>query len=203
MHGSLDEKALNGYCNYIAGNVCLDDENVLSIGCGDGTVDNYLMSNYSIRSISGFDFSYTNIARAKEKNIGKYWVQSFLDDYPNCDSYTFVYSLGVVQYCAPCDLPIFFKKQIDSFHSAGTYRFFHVDIPDISKADRWYNMYSKLSKEYIRKRCDSVKYIFYDGSFWHDMDEIQKKLSSLGAKAIRVIDGPGQYRSSVYFEIVK
>lgn len=164
---------------------CIDEvlafqetDNVVDIGCGEGTIDSYICVN----NLYGIDISPGNIENAKKKNPNyEYHEQNFIDEMnlPDDISYNKCFSYGVFQYCKPEDVEKLIKNSIDTILRdglrGGVKMIAHLDVPDIEKAYDYYHRAYGITERFFAKHKKGIKMIFSDGSYWHDMRDIKKK----------------------------
>lgn len=157
-----------------------EKDNVVDIGCGDGTIDSYIQVN----KLLGIDISENKLKEAKQKNPNyMYCVQSFLDeiklnDLTSCNK---CFSYGVVQYCKPEDIDKLIKNSLDVILKGEKAKQFnkkmvaHLEIPDIEKAFTFYHRNYGISEKEFAKYKNNLRTVFSDGSYWHDMRGIKEK----------------------------
>jgi len=202
VHADISENLMKFYADKLKEIMVLSAlDDLIDVGCGDGEIDFYL--NKYIRTISGFDFSAKYIDNAKKiVKDGKYWVQSFLDDYGE-GIYSKAFSFSVMQYCQPNSVYRFLDKSILAVKPNG--KIFHFDIPDKRKMLSYYlSNYHGLKKlkaflkcftQFLRGGLIDIK----DGSYCHDLESIQKHYSKKGYN-VSIIDSWSNYRSHIIIE---
>lgn len=179
VHHQASEADLKVMSEYIAEALCLTPEDcVLDIGCGDGQIDFFLKEKCG--HLNGFDFSKTKIEEAKARNAeASYFVASFLDDYKEkCQDINKIFSYGVMQYCKPEDTKSFIRHSVETLSKGGG-EVVHLDVPDKGKAAIYYSLIFGVPLEIVNRMKDDIKYIFSDGSYWHDMKEIKKECEAV------------------------
>lgn len=184
-----------------------ETDNVVDIGCGEGTMDSFIHVN----KLYGIDFSKSKLDEARKKNPKyTYHEQSFLDkiDPANHEIYNKCFSFSVFQYCKPEDADRLLQNSIDVVLKktettyGGVKMVAHIDVPDIEKAYLFYRYNYGISKTVFAKYKEEIKTIFYDGSYWHDMNALKEKcLKYLAEKAVEGIVYVGNshyyYRSNL------
>lgn len=174
-----------------------NNQKVLDVGCGEGTVDYYLKKK--VKKLSGFDFSNNKLTKAINKNPEcHYWNQSFLEDYKEYN-FDVVFSFSVMQYCHPGNQMDFLNKSISAASANG--QIAHLDIPDYSKILKYYvtnqsGMFQKLlgSLKYILYKAFPYIVLYRDGSYWSDLKKIMPIIEAKGYK-VELRDSECYYRS--------
>ena len=144
IHSRLDDTYFKEEAEYVAEQLKLGKGDVLlSIGCGDGRLDTWLLEH--CKSVLGFDFAEQKIVEAQKRNPEAiYWKQSFFENIQlrisNVDK---GYSMSVMQYCTTADLFNFFEIQYKACEAYHIKEIIHFSVPDKSKAENWYKNFSK------------------------------------------------------------
>lgn len=213
VHGTLE---LEDYSKNIGDCLKLtDNDTLLDIGAGDGTVDSYLKKR--VKQVLGFDFSERKIQEAKQKSPENiYWTQSFLDSYsiPGDIEVNKAFSSGVLQYCKPEDTGRYLENSIEVMKKAGIKEgmIVHFDIPDVNKAYLYYKEIYGVSETVFGRNLENIRLIFPDGSYWHDMSRLKKQCETILEKVIgiSISNGEGEvyikdskcyYRSDLFIVI--
>ena len=170
---------------------------VLDIGAGDGLIDEKL-AKY-VKTYYGFDFSKQKIEEAKKRNPNcKYWQQSFLEPINITDKVNKIFSFCVMQYCNPKDVESFLKKQKDVISvQEGRGIIVHFDVPDKNRA---YNLYRNFDRDIVDKYKNQLETIFSDGSYWHDMEKVQK-ICKQYACDVEIKPSACSYRSDIIIHV--
>lgn len=195
VHTDISDEVIQKMANHIKMTLDLQPSDaVLDIGAGDGLIDEKLekfVGNYY-----GFDFSKQKIEEAKKRNCNcKYWQQSFLEPIKLTDKVNKIFSFGVMQYCNPKDVGAFLKKQKDILSVGGV--IVHFDVPDQNRA---YNLYGNFDKDIVDKYKKQLKVIFSDGSYWHDMEKVQKICKEYGCD-VEIKPSACGYRSDIIIHV--
>lgn len=204
VHSDVSEDVFLFYYNKINDLMKFEiSDNVLDIGCGDGSIDKYVIKNTGC--LSGFDFSSTLIDKAKLKNPEvNYWEQSFLDDYKN-KGFDKAFSFSVMFYCKPCDICTFIDKSVESLNKNGVVG--HFDVPDIKKMGKYY----LKQKGIVNKTKGIINYFRFkisyrlgihltiwknDGSYWQYFDKIERYCKSKNYKT-EIYPSHSPYRNHI------
>ncbi|WP_042705933.1 class I SAM-dependent methyltransferase [Methanomicrobium mobile] len=206
VHTRTDESTFKNMSIIISDAIDIQpSDDILDIGCGEGSIDYYLKQN--CHTLSGFDFSESKIDAARKKNPEcRYEIHSFLDKYPKYKANK-LFSYGVAQYCNPADLKTFIQQQVECIFDNKTqikreddmqdYLIAILDIPDKSKAFEYYKYHYKLSSLTL-ENCDSLldkfNAIYTDGSYWQDLKMMEHIVLSFGLSS-EIIDSNCSYRS--------
>ncbi|WP_061320772.1 class I SAM-dependent methyltransferase [Clostridium botulinum] len=193
VHGQMSFDSFKKYSEYINSLLNLNKyEDLLDIGCGEGSIDYFLKNKCKV--LSGFDFSKNKLNKAIDKNAEcKYWNQSFLDEY-KYKNFNKAFSFGVIQYCKPKDLEKFILNSVEAVKNTGVV--FHMDMPDKDKMHNYYWDSYKIEKKEIESIKDQIKLIFNDGSYWHDINDISKICSKNNIN-IKIVDSLSNYRTHI------
>jgi cyclopropane fatty-acyl-phospholipid synthase-like methyltransferase len=204
VHSDISEDVFLFYYNKI--NEYLNfskNDNVLDIGCGDGSVDKYVKNIVS--SLAGFDFSSNLIKKALLKNPEvNYWEQSFLDEYKT-KGFDKAFSFSAMFYCKPADIYLFIDKSVDCLNANGIVG--HFDVPDVKKMGKYYlKQKGSINKikgiiNYFRFRISyglgiHINIWKNDGSYWQYFNKIENYCISRGYK-YKIIDSHSPYRNHI------
>lgn len=199
VHSRLDDAYFIEEAEYVAEQLKLEKNDVLlSIGCGDGRLDTWLLER--CKSVLGFDFAEQKIVEAQKRNSEAiYWRQSFLENiHLRISEADKGYSMSVMQYCAADDLFKFFEIQYKACEAYHIKEIIHFSVPDKSKAENWYK---NFSKEVVDKYREQLNVIFpEDGSYWHDMDKVKICAERAGFK-VEIKASNCDYRSNVCLKL--
>ena len=209
VHGDMSDKEFFIYFERINKELNISaNDNILSIGCGDGLLDKTIVDNTGA-TIYGFDFSEEKVRAAQKNNPqGLYWQQSFLENIDKeIDNVNKIYSFGVMQYCAPEDLEKFFLLQIEFVLKQKNKNvvIYHDDVPD---KDLAYVYYKSFKRDIVEKYKNKMRLIFNEGSYWHDKDNVKSvvdkvcRLYNLNY-SIQINEIPNHYRSNIILSIEK
>ena len=198
VHHDTSERLIREVTDHIIKICELNHEDILlNIGCGDGLFDTRILS--AVKCYYGVDFSEQKLTIAR-KNVpeGRYFQHNFLNPY--CDEIrdagiTKIYSYSVVQYCKPEDVERFIYNQLCLCTEEREYLIAHLDVPDRSKAVNYYKKrYPDLTDD---NDCSSVKTLFGDGSYWHDMQSFENAASKFGLECRIYPANYWDYRSDI------
>lgn len=183
VHHDTSQKMVEATASFICKACDLNEnDNVLTIGCGDGLFDGEISKR--VKTLYGIDFSNQKLDVAKKRNPQVIYAQhNFLERFSNnfySAGINKIYSYSVMQYCKPKDLALFIENQLDLCANKGQYLIAHLDVPDINKAIYYY---SRHNPEITEKMLEGkIKTLFGDGSYWHDMAQVKQICSDLGVE---------------------
>lgn len=117
-------------CAHVQALLKFEDKEILSLGCGDGRIEEILFSEVKLKKITLADISERNLKMAQEKLPYAKFIQSDLRKFPAQDfeSYDFIYSLSLAQYLSANELRTLHKNFFDNLKPEG--KIFHFNVPD-------------------------------------------------------------------------
>lgn len=185
VHKDTSEKLVNEISLHIKERCKLcSEDNVLTIGCGDGLFDSKILS--FVNKVYGMDFSKQKLSVARERNMEvEYFCQSFLDSYNSeilNSNINKIYSYEVMQYCKPDDIEMFLNNQFKLLTEDKEYIIAHLDVPDIDKSDLYYYRKEPENAEHILKEGVENNTLFGDGTCWHNMNKIKSFIEKIGGQ---------------------
>lgn len=195
VHGEISEDIFKNYSENINKILQLsNDECVLDVGCGEGSIDFFLKSK--CKALYGFDFAQNKLFKAMNKNKDCiYWQQSFINSY-KLRNFDKIFSFSVMQYCKPCDIEEFILNSITAIKDEGIV--FHLDVPDKHKMHNYYWDNYRILKEETDDFIDKQELIFNDGSYCHDLNFITE-ICNRNRISVKIIDSECNYRSHLIF----
>ncbi len=195
VHQDVSDELMSQIAEYISNVLDLNqDDNLLTIGCGDGVLDKFIIPK--VNSFYGIDFSQQKLSVAQERNPnGVYYKRNFMTDYSKLfqdKNINKIYSYSVMQYCKPDfeHVKTFIENQKKSITNIKQAVIAHFDVPDVNKAYFYYkDICSDVTEDLILDNIEKLRVYMMDGSYWHNGKTIASVLKMVeGIRDVKVKD---------------
>lgn len=127
---NLSIAEVKGICLHVQSRVNLDGLKVLSLGCGDGRIEEFLLTGIRPKKLTCVDLSDRNLQIARQRLPKASFIQVDLRNFSDVafESYNLIFSISVAQYLAKEELKTLHEKLLKHLESNG--KIFHFNIPD-------------------------------------------------------------------------
>lgn len=163
---NLSAFEVKGICLHIQSRVKIDELKVLSLGCGDGRIEETLLAAAYPKKLTGVDISERNLQLARRRLPDAEFIQADLRNFSVAvlESYDLILAISLAQYLTADKLKNLHAKLYEHLEADG--KIFHFNVPD-KRRKFLYRLNSALVMEdwkYLLPRRDFID----DFSRWHD-----------------------------------
>ena len=191
---NLSAAEVKGICLHVQSRIKIDGLKVLSLGCGDGRMEETLLTEARPKKLTCVDISERNLQIARRRLPEAEFIQADLQNFSEAalGTYDLVLAISVAQYLTTAELKLFERLEAGG-------KIFHFNVPDkrrkflyrlnnfivmedwkyllssrdfIDEFSRWHDRKSFRAEGYVTK--------FFTPSYhWERFDALLEKISLL------------------------
>lgn len=170
---NLSAEEVKGLCLHVQSRVKIDGLKVLSLGCGDGRIEEILLNEARPKMLTCIDLSEKNLQIARQRLPQAEFIQADLRNFSGdfLGSYDLILAISLAQYLTATELKNLHEKLFNHLESDG--KIFHFNVPD--KRRRFlYRINSAVIMEDWKYLLPSRDFID-NFSLWHDRKAFRAK----------------------------
>ena len=163
---NLSEAQVKGICLHVQSRVVLDELKVLSLGCGDGRMEEILLTHSRPKSLTCVDISERNLQIARRRLPEAEFICADLRNFSasSLGTYDLILAVSVAQYLTAAELKKLHEKLFHILETGG--KIFHFNIPD-KRRKFLYRLNNAVVMEDWKYLLPSRDFID-EFSLWHD-----------------------------------
>lgn len=170
---NLSETEVKGICLHIQSLIKLDGLKVLSLGCGDGRMEELLFAANRPKKLICLDISKNNLEIARRRLPEAEFIQADLRNFSaeDFEAYDLILAISLAQYLTAEELKILHEKFFEHLESGG--KIFHFNVPD-KRRKFLYRLNSAIVMEDWKYLLPSRDFID-EFSLWHERKTFRAK----------------------------
>ncbi len=128
--GNLSAAEVNGICSHVQARIKIDGLKILSLGCGDGRLEEVLLAGARPKKLTCVDLSERNLKIARRRLPEVEFIQADLRNFSaeDFDTYDLVITISTAQYLTATELKNLHEKLFGLLETGG--KIFHFNVPD-------------------------------------------------------------------------
>lgn len=126
----VSELETAGLGAHIKSLMCLGNLSALSLGCGDGRIEKFLLASSRPKSLTCIDISARNLKLARSRLPNAKFIQMDLRNFDTAalEAYDLIFSVALAQYLTDAEILSLHKNLFTVLNPGG--KIFHFDVPD-------------------------------------------------------------------------
>ena len=163
---NLSAAEVRGICLHVQSRIKLDGLKILSLGCGDGRLEEILFAETRPKSLTCADISKRNLQIARLRLPEAEFIQADLRNFSaeDFDTYDLILTISLAQYLTAEELKSLHEKLFTRLEFGG--KIFHFNVPD-KRRKFLYRLNSVIVMEDWKYLLPSRDFID-EFSLWHD-----------------------------------
>ena len=163
---NLSAAEVKGICLHVQSRIKIEGLKILSLGCGDGRMEENLLAETRPKKLTCVDISERNLQIARRRLPEAEFIQADLRNFSAAalDTYDLILAISVAQYLTAAELKNLHEKLFDRLEARG--KIFHFNVPD-KRRKFLYRLNSSIVMEDWKYLLPSRDFID-EFSCWHD-----------------------------------
>ena len=163
---NLSESEVKGICLHVGSRIKLDGLKILSLGCGDGKMEETLLEKARPKSLTCVDLSERNLQIARRRLPDVEFIQADLRKFSTArfGRYDLILAISVAQYLTADELKNLHEKLFELLEAGG--EIFYFNVPD-RRRRFLYRLNGAIVMEDWRYLLPSRDFVD-EFSHWHD-----------------------------------